>query len=188
MKKTGFTLIELIIVIVIAGILAAVMIPRLERDGLREAANQVVRHIQYTQHLAMVDDVYDASTANWYQNRWSINLCSTDYAVERWNESETATNTLTTRDINGTDNDLADLGISGVAVTPVVAPVRCRIVFDSLGRPYATVDGPTFTAPFNTPLGGLNTADMTVTLTTGTRSAVITITKETGFVKLTSIN
>jgi type II secretory pathway pseudopilin PulG len=65
-------MLELIIVIVVAGILAAVMIPRLERDNLREAANQVVRHIQYTQHLAMVDDIYDATDATWFRERWKI--------------------------------------------------------------------------------------------------------------------
>ena len=47
MKSSAFTMFELIIVIVVAGILAAVLIPRLERDNLRMAASQVIRHIQY---------------------------------------------------------------------------------------------------------------------------------------------
>ena len=180
LKKSGFTLIELIIVIVVAGILAAVMIPRLERDGLREAANQVVRHIQYTQHLAMMNDVYDAGNANWYQNRWSINLCSTDYAIERTNGSEIAEDPLTQRDINGTDNDLADMG---VAISPIAG--NCRIVFDNLGRPYGRAATPDFiTSPLDTPLGGLKTGDTTITLTANGRTATIDITKQTGFVKL----
>ena len=172
-------MIELIIVIVIAGILAAVMIPRLERDNLREAANQVVRHIQYTQHLAMVDDVYDASNSSWYQDRWSINLCSTNYAVERANGSETAVDTLTQRDINGTDNDIANMGVS---ISPTSG--NCRIVFDNLGRPYSFASTPAFVSP----TGSLNTADTVVTLTAGGRTATINITKETGFVKIASLN
>ena len=174
-------MIELIIVIVVAGILAAVMIPRLERDALREAANQVVRHIQYTQHLAMMNDVYDDGNANWYQNRWSINLCSTAYAVERANSSDTAIDILTQRDINGTDNDLADMDVSSIDVTPTAA--NCRISFDHLGRPYGLSAAPT------SPTGGLMAADTTVTLNTSAgRSAVITITRETGYVELTTLN
>ena len=171
-------MLELIIVIVVAGILAAVMIPRLERDNLREAANQLVRHIQYTQHLAMVDDVYNAGDTNWYKNRWSIDLCSRAYAVKRANGSETAADPLTKRDINGTDNNLADLGIT--AISPATG--NCKITFDNLGRPYSWTTIPA------TPVAGLLNADATVTLNAGARTAVITITKETGFVKLTSFN
>jgi type II secretory pathway pseudopilin PulG len=173
-------MLELIIVIVVAGILAAVMIPRLERDNLREAANQLVRHIQYTQHLAMVDDVYNAGDTNWYQNRWTIDLCGTAYAVERANGTDTAEDPLTQRDINGTDNNLADLGVTAIAIAP--APGSCKIIFDNLGRPYSASATPT------TPVAGLLNADATVTLSAGARTAVITITKETGFVKLTSFN
>lgn len=171
-------MLELVIVIVVAGILAAVMIPRLERDNLREAANQVLRHIQYAQHLAMMNDVYDDGNTNWYQNRWSINLCSTDYSVERANGSEVAKDALTLRDINGTDNDLADMGITTISTAPTAA--NCRIVFDNLGRPYSFADAPAFASP----TGSLNTADTVITLTANGRTATINITKETGFVKL----
>lgn len=169
-------MLELIIVIVVAGILAAVMIPRLERDNLREAAEQVVRHIQYTQHLAMVDDVYNDANPNWYQNRWSINLCSTAYTLERANGSEVAIDTLTQRDINGTDNDLSDMGVS---ISPTAG--NCRIVFDDLGRPYSFASTPVFVSP----LDSVNTADKVITLTANGRTATINITKQTGFVKLT---
>lgn len=175
-------MIELIIVVVVAGILAAVMIPRLERDNLREAANQVVRHIQYTQHLAMMNDVYDDGNTNWYQNRWSINLCSTAYALERSNGSESAEDTLTQRDINGTDNDLADMGITGISVAPAAG--NCRLAFDNLGRPYSFTDVPVFVSPADS----LITADTVITLTADGRTATINITKETGFVTLTSLN
>ena len=187
MKKSAFTLIELIIVIVIAGILAAVMIPRLERDGLREAANQLVRHIQYTQHLAMVDDVYDAGVATWWGNRWTIDLCGSAYVLERANSTDTAVDTMTQRDINGTDNDLADLGVTNIVVSTnstgaVSTSYGCRVIFDNLGRPYTSNGIPTAATD------NLLNVDETVTLTAGARTAVITITKETGFTKLTNIN
>ncbi|WP_300367295.1 prepilin-type N-terminal cleavage/methylation domain-containing protein, partial [Hydrogenimonas sp.] len=51
--KNAFTMLELIIVIVVVGILSAIMIPRFSDDKLREAADQIMSHIRYTQHLAM---------------------------------------------------------------------------------------------------------------------------------------
>jgi len=70
--KKAFTLLELVFVIVVIGILAAVIIPNTRRDTLREAAIQLVSHIRYTQHLALVDDKFDANDANWYKKRWQI--------------------------------------------------------------------------------------------------------------------
>ena len=64
MKKRAFTMIELIFVIVVVGILAAIMIPKLNRNASREAANQILTHIRYTQHLAMQDDKYENFISN----------------------------------------------------------------------------------------------------------------------------
>jgi len=76
--KKAFTMLELIFVIVVAGILAAMIIPSTRTNPLQEAAIQVLSHIRYTQHLAMVDDKYDASNLDsagdpkWYKERWQI--------------------------------------------------------------------------------------------------------------------
>jgi prepilin-type N-terminal cleavage/methylation domain-containing protein len=70
--KRGFTLIELIFVIIIIGILSAVLVPKFTRPTLIEAANQIVSHIQYTQHLAMVDNKFDPNDQYWYRKRWQI--------------------------------------------------------------------------------------------------------------------
>ena len=70
--KKAFTMLELVFVIVVAGILAAVIIPSTRTNPLQEAAIQVLSDIRYTQHLAMVDDKYDVSNANWYRARWQI--------------------------------------------------------------------------------------------------------------------
>ena len=72
MKKRAFTMIELVFVIVVVGILAAVMIPKLNRNGSREAATQILTHIRYTQHLAMQDDKYSATEKRWAKQRWTI--------------------------------------------------------------------------------------------------------------------
>ncbi|DAB27429.1 MAG: N-terminal methylation [Sulfurimonas sp. RIFOXYD12_FULL_33_39] len=70
--KKAFTMMEVIIVIVVIGILAAVVIPRSGSNKLAEAATQVVSHIRYTQHLAIVDGKFNGSDSNWYKNRWQI--------------------------------------------------------------------------------------------------------------------
>ena len=90
-------MIELVFVIVVVGILAAVMIPKLNRNGSREAANQILTHIRYTQHLAMQDDKYMYSTNEkpWFNMRWgitfnntSIQKCSIDKpGVNSWKYS-----------------------------------------------------------------------------------------------------
>ena len=70
--RKAFTLLELVFVIVVIGILAAAIIPRVNTDRLHEAAIQVVSHIRYTQHLAMNDDKYNPLETNWYEKRWQF--------------------------------------------------------------------------------------------------------------------
>ncbi|MBT5934159.1 prepilin-type N-terminal cleavage/methylation domain-containing protein [Sulfurimonas sp.] len=80
--KKAFTMIEFVFVIVVIGIIAAVVIPSIRTNPLQEAAIQLLSHIKYTQHLAMVDDKYDASDADWYKGRWQLvfsNSKFTDY-------------------------------------------------------------------------------------------------------------
>jgi len=70
--KKAFTLIELVFVIVVIGVLAVTIIPSTKTNPLQEAALQVKSHINYTQHLAMVDDKYNSADSNWYKKRWQI--------------------------------------------------------------------------------------------------------------------
>ena len=76
--KKAFTMIELVFVIVVIGILAAVIIPSTRTNPVQEAAIQLLSHIRYTQHLAMVDDKYDTNNLDstgavkWYKERWQL--------------------------------------------------------------------------------------------------------------------
>ena len=70
--KKSFTILELIFVIVIIGILTSVILPRTQTNSLEQAANQVIAHIRYTQHLAMVDDRYDVNDNEWYKEKWQF--------------------------------------------------------------------------------------------------------------------
>jgi len=106
--KKAFTLIELVFVVAIVGILSAVIAPNFQRDNLQEAANQVVSHIRYTQHLAMMDNKFNATDPNWFKKRWRLRFLKTAGSDHQWsytiysdkntdgnaNKSEMAKNTL----------------------------------------------------------------------------------------------
>ena len=74
-KQTkAFTMLELVFVIVVLGILAALALPRMDRDLRQEAADNVLSAIRYTQHLALNDDKTDPFDPNWQQELWSIHF------------------------------------------------------------------------------------------------------------------
>ena len=70
--KKAFTLLELVFVIMVVGILAAILIPKTERSPLQEAGVQLLSDIRYTQHLAIMDDKFSSTDPNWYKKRWQI--------------------------------------------------------------------------------------------------------------------
>jgi type II secretory pathway pseudopilin PulG len=65
-------MVELVFVIIMVGILFAIIIPAMQGSRLREAADQVISHIRYTQHLAMIDDKFDLNDNEWFKGRWQI--------------------------------------------------------------------------------------------------------------------
>jgi prepilin-type N-terminal cleavage/methylation domain-containing protein len=71
----AFTMIELVFVIVVLGILAALALPRMDRDLRQEAADNILSAIRYTQHLALNDDKTDPFNPidpNWQKELWTI--------------------------------------------------------------------------------------------------------------------
>ena len=72
MNKKAFTMIELILVIVVISILAALAIPRQNRDFRQEAADNILSAIRYTQHLALMDDKQKFNNAKWQRRFWRI--------------------------------------------------------------------------------------------------------------------
>jgi len=108
--KKAFTMLELVFVLVVIGILAAVMLPEMKSNKLREAAIQVVSHIRYTQHLAMVDDKFDASDDDWYKMRWQIVFSDSAYS-----EDKVAYSVYTDKSKTGSPNSTLD----EVAINPL---------------------------------------------------------------------
>ena len=76
--KKAFTLLELVFVVVVIGILSAVILPSTKTNTLYEAANQMISDIRYTQHLAIVNDVYDKSEPEWYKGKWQLLYSKSD--------------------------------------------------------------------------------------------------------------
>ena len=78
MTKSAFTLIELILVIVVLGILAALAIPRYDRDIRQEAADNIVSALRYTKHMALIDNKADPRgtpthpNVNWQKSLWAL--------------------------------------------------------------------------------------------------------------------
>jgi len=113
MKRFAFTMLELVFVIIVIGILAVLAMPNFNRHPLQEAAEQVAGHIRYTQHLAMVDDVYDPSdvrfhsilgynpiyNGKWFREFWRIRFYTSSaniyYAVFSDKDREGTIDTIT---------------------------------------------------------------------------------------------
>ncbi len=197
MYKSSFTMLELIIVIVVAGVLAVTVIPRLERNRLHVAAQQVARHLRYTQHLAMVDDMYDATKPQWYKAMWRISFRShncyvvssnTDFDMN-YDKLESAIDPLTKTLLysnnfcthNSSDNSdmfLSDkYGIDSIEFENTCGNNRF-IAFDHLGRPHKTLSS----------VNDLVSTECRITLQSGSRKGVISVMPETGYVKVESID
>ncbi|MCX6061596.1 MAG: prepilin-type N-terminal cleavage/methylation domain-containing protein [Campylobacterales bacterium] len=175
MKRSAFTMLELIFVIIVIGILAVFAMPNFNRHPLQEAAEQVASHIRYTQHLAMVDDKFDPSNANWWQRKWQLTIAGTSYNVYSdinenggFDAGEAAVDPLTKTPISAVDL-AAKYGITTITAK--------TLAFDNMGRPYNGFTTDVYT--------DIITAETNVTLTHNDGTAIITVQPETGYVSVT---
>ena len=73
-SKPAFSMIELVFVIVVLGILAAMAIPRLDRDYREEAVSNIVSSLMYTKHMALTDNVTDPRDNKWQRAFWKFGI------------------------------------------------------------------------------------------------------------------
>jgi len=201
MKRFAFTMLELVFVIIVIGILAVLAMPNFNRHPLQEAAEQVAAHIRYTQHLAMVDDIFDPNDPAWFRGNWQIDFTSTSNNVFYTVFSDkdhlgSSDNNEIAKDplmgdklyvdtLNGTSKrtDLkGKFGITAITFSPACNTGN-ELAFDVMGRPYyyITATAPTVANIYQY----LLTQDCNITLTHPTEgSAIITVRPETGFVSV----
>ena len=205
--KKAFTMIELVFVIVVVGILSYMVASSFQRNTLREAADQVVSHIRYTQHLAMMDDKFDPNDATWFRENWQLefkrfyNPLNIYYEIysdidhngnsDTVNPEETARDPLTNNYLDGS-NDKTNI-VKSFGITDVQFAPSCRagtgigeLAFDAFGRPYYYI---TNTQPSQTNMYQyLLTQDCDITLVNPDGNVTITVTKETGYTYISSQN
>ncbi|WP_300362599.1 type II secretion system protein [Hydrogenimonas sp.] len=214
--KKAFTMLELILVIVVVAILSVVMIPRFSDSQLREAADQIISHIRYTQHLAMIDDRFKPDDQNWFRSRYQVffhhdnsgdkHLIYTIYYDKNKNSTSTpttdeiVTDPATKRKLTGNSTytssymEQLDLthkyGMEEINICgntiDTTGGSTSRIYFDNTGRPYYM--NATSTMDNSVGLGDLlsNTCDIVFKSSDG--NFTVSIEPETGYVHLSSIN
>ncbi len=74
MRRNAFTMLELVFAIVVLGIIAALAIPRLDRDYRQEAADTILADIRYAQHLALLDDRQKFNDEEWQREFWQFKI------------------------------------------------------------------------------------------------------------------
>ena len=189
--KKAFTMLELVFVIVVAGILAAVIIPSTKTNPAQEAAIDLVSKIRYTQHLGMVDDKFDAGNSTWMRNRWRIEFSVTnganyeEYSITNFNQTNGAGTQIYAKDPQSKAKEIKDISLKDKYNITVGLSSGCNghtnIGFDHVGRPIVgdmSDDAASYIS------GQLMTSTCVLTLTNGTESVDINISAETGYARI----
>jgi len=116
-EKNAFTLIELVMVITVLGILAALAIPRMDRDLKQEAADNILSAIRHTQHMALTDNRHKFNRTDWQKALWQIRFTK-NTAGDIWSYTI------------GSNNDYASGGINIDKNESVIDPMNGKFIFN----------------------------------------------------------
>jgi len=202
-KLKGFTLIELIFVIIILGIMAAVGIGSVHNTLREDAINNILSSVRYTQHLALTDNKMNPRKAKWQKALWTLKYgkCSGKYRYTigsdmnldgKIDKTESAISVVNDKLIyndtaNCKSNDATnDISIGRNFYISSITFKNCggdNISFDYLGRPHSNVNN-ILTSNYNS----LNKKDCIITYNfdtnLGFQPIVLTIKSETGFASI----
>lgn len=172
--KKAFSMLELVFVLVVIGILAAIMLPQMQSNHARESAIQLVSHIRYAQHLAMVDDKFDATDATWFRDRWQITFNGNQYSIV--NDNNTPATDPQDRSI-----PLQNIELENITVNLAGGcNGQTDITFDHVGRPMVGEINDDVAAYTNGQLLQNGNACV-IRLSDGTNNESINIEPETGY-------
>lgn len=175
LRSHGFTLVELIVVMVVLGILAAVFIPRSNNPAIivSTQAEQLAADIRYVQSLSMTDGWNGV-----LQRRYRINFTATTYnfIARTYNFPLPGFTDVAVPHSSGTTTPILFAG--GVSISMPSLP-NSLVSFDGLGRPYtdATTDVTIPGTPITPPMA-------IVTLASGGATRAVQIFPETGMVRV----
>lgn len=128
--KKAFTLLELIFVVVIAGILAFVLIPKSSDTKLLESANQLISHIRYAQQLALNNDQFDPNDKDWYKKMWRIEF-ENNGTYKVWRGANATSNKIAPDPTNPGQK------LKDVQLKRGIVAKGSKVIFDELGRVYS---------------------------------------------------
>ena len=165
LRSLGFTLVELIVVMVVLGVLAAVFVPRSNSPAiiLSTQAEQFAGDLRYVQSLAMTQGWSGvAPTAR----RYRVNFTTTSYSF-------TDTTGAAVAHPGGSAAPIAFAG--GVSISPFPPPSlpNALVSFDGLGQPYTDAGATTLLA-----------STATISLVAGGTTRALQIFPQTGMVRL----
>ncbi|WP_277641884.1 pilus assembly FimT family protein [Wolinella succinogenes] len=127
--RGGFSLIEVIFVLVILGIITTLAMQKSSDTSLYQARDQIISHMRYAQHLAMSDDKYIGGTQlapgvnrraeaeEWPKRLWRIQFHTISNAAEG-NIGETYSVYSNSPTASGTYNN-NPMGYSSIARDPI---------------------------------------------------------------------
>ena len=167
-------MLELVFVIIVVGIIAVTLVPKMQDRPLYQATLDLVSQIRYAQHLALVDDKLDKNDVEWFKKRWQIRFDGNKYSIV----SDAGTHYAAAPQDASLEIDHIDLHKKyGVTLTAC----SDTISFDHVGRPLFG-DLSSMTAPYDK--SHIRSSECDINLSDGREMKTIKVTPETGYVRI----
>jgi len=200
--KNGFTMLELIMVIIVMGILAASAMTQFRLTIREDLINNIVMSLRYTQHLAMTDNKMNPANNLWIRSlwtfkhekcngKWQYTIASDMNLDGDFQSSEAATSTIDKKllftDTSNCESTSysEDIAIGKKLSVSNISFSNCgssnAISFDYLGRPHIDTESIT-NSDYNSLLK--NNCIITYTFDGSVDPVSITINKDTGYISV----
>lgn len=79
--KKGFSLLEIIFVVLLLAIVSTQVIPKNPTSKLQLAVNKMVLYLNYTRYIAHIDNKFDINDSQWERKRWTLKFQNCDSSI-----------------------------------------------------------------------------------------------------------